>query len=104
MQYCDIYFNYLVRMKRQFMESIIEVLPFLLGQTIKEAIQAKFINHELPLNNDKILILFSAMVFRELYGYETSELSLKMLAEKYMREEDDRNKNTVGRKITSASS
>ena len=44
------------------------------------------------------------MVFRELYGYETSELSLKMLAEKYMRDEDDKNKNIVGRKITSASS
>ena len=57
LQYKQIYFNYLLRLKRHSMDAITEILPFWLTDTIKSAISIKLKNHDLPLNNDKTFVI-----------------------------------------------
>ena len=71
-QYRLIYFNYLLRLKQYVSDSILEILPFLMAETVKQAIQDKLKNHNLPLNQAKTQVLLTGMIFRELFGYETS--------------------------------
>ena len=75
-QYRAIYFGYLLRMRKQVMDSIIDILPFFLAEILRTVIQSKLRNHELPLQLDKTFILLISAVYRELYGFETSEISL----------------------------
>jgi len=67
------------------MDAIIEILPFFLAEVIKQSIQAKFRNHNLPLLKEKTVVLLSGMIFRELYGYETSELCLTLGKKKFIK-------------------
>ena len=71
------YFDYLVRLKQFAMDSIIEVLPFLLAETVQVAVKEKFSDRKLPLHSESICILFVKSIFLELYGYETSDLCFK---------------------------
>ena len=72
LSYQKIYFHYLLRLKQQVTDNILEILPFLLAETVRYAIGAKLKNHLLPLHLPKTQVLLTGMVFRELFGYETS--------------------------------
>ena len=76
-QYRVIYFNYLIRLHQEVMDSIMDILPFLLAEIVRTLIQTKLRNQELPLYHNKAFVWLISAIFRELYGYETSELSLK---------------------------
>ena len=76
-QYRAIYFNYLIRLRHIVMDRIIDILPFFLAEIITTLIQTKLRNHELPISNNKTFILLISEVYKELYGLEISELSLK---------------------------
>lgn len=58
------------------MDTIIDILPFFIAEIIRTLIDMKIYNHELPLQMDKTFILLVQSVYREIYGFETSELSL----------------------------
>ena len=83
-QYREMYFNYLLRMKQHISDGIQEILPFLISEIIMQAIIVKLKNHGLPLKKSKTQILIIGIIFRELYGYETSQLSLEIGYKKYI--------------------
>ena len=71
-QYRAIYFNYLLRLRQQVMDSIIDILPFYLAEILRTLIQIKLRNHDLPLQLNKTFLLLISAVFSELYGFQTS--------------------------------
>ena len=75
-QYRKIYFKYLLRLRHQVMDNIIDILPFFLAEIIRNLIQTKLRNHDLPLQLNKTFILLIGSIFRELYGFDTSEIRL----------------------------
>ena len=76
------------------MDSIIDILPFLLAEVMRMLIQSKLRNHEIPLQLNKTFLLLIAEVYRELYGFETSELSLEQQKKKYIKSLADRIKDS----------
>ena len=58
------------------MDNIIDILPFFLAEIIRNLIQTKLRNHDLPLQLNKTFILLIGSIFRELYGFDTSEIRL----------------------------
>ena len=83
------------------MDSIIDILPFLLAEIIRNLIQQKLRNHDLPLNLNKTFLLLISSIFRELYGFETSEVSIALQKKSFIKSLADRiktNKTNVKRK------
>lgn len=56
-QYKLVYFNYLIRLKRIYMDIIIEMLPFYLAETCRHAFIVKLKNHEVPFKDEKTFTL-----------------------------------------------
>ena len=101
-QYRAIYFHYLLRMRKQVMDSIIDILPFFLAEILRTMIQSKLRNHELPLQLDKTFLLLISAVYRELYGFQTSEISLAQQKKRYIKSFAERVKDNVKRKKMAA--
>lgn len=97
-QYRKIYFNYLLRMRQQVMDSIIDIIPYLLAEIIRNFIQLKLRNHDLPLNLNKTFLMLISSIFRELYGFETSEISIALQKKTFIKSLAERIKTNVKRK------
>jgi len=61
-QYRLMYFNYLLRLRQTVMDSIIDILPFLLAEIIKSLIKQKLRN-EIPFQHNKTFLLLIGEVF-----------------------------------------
>lgn len=63
-------------------------MPFLLAETVSQALTDKLKNHGLPMKKMKTQIIIIGIVYRELFGYETSQLSLEIGYKKFIRNEE----------------
>lgn len=72
------------------MDAIVEILPFFFAETIRHALSVKLKNHDLPLKEDKTYTLLCSVVFRELFGYEASEMYIRQGKKRFIKKADDR--------------
>ena len=51
---------------------------------VTQAMEAKLLDYDRPIDKTGAMILMSGLMFRELFGYETSELHLTLGFRKYI--------------------
>ena len=71
------------------MDMIVETLPFFLAETCRYALIVKLKKHNVPLEHEKIFTLLCQVIFRELFGYEASELYIKKRRQNYIKRFSD---------------
>ena len=86
-QYKKIYCGYLIRINRDIMDAILEILPFFLTRTVKYCLAVKLRGHGLPLEKDKTFCLIFSVIFYELFGHKMTDYAILKGKKRYINKE-----------------